>query len=138
MTSNQICYAEAGYPSLPDFIRYKFFHKMWLERLTMLDDPLSFTITVTMQTNTRTGKFIKELLEDKIPNMSSLIGKVNSVITASSSSWCLAYKEFYPYFKVHDIYTRKESPNLSQAFVHVDTVSQLRLVDGAGPWSPPC
>ena len=113
-TSNQVCYAEAGYPSLPDFIRYKqhkFFHEMWSERSTMPDDPLSFAITSTTQANTRTGKFIKELLENEVPSMTSLIEKVHSAITASNSSRCLVYKEINPHFTLHDIYKTKHVIN---------------------------
>ena len=109
-TSNQVCYAEAGYPSLPDFIRqkqHKFFHKMWSERSTMHDDPLSFAIRVTTQANTHTGKFIKELLSNEVPSMTSLITKVHTAINASNSSRCLVYKEINPSFTVHDIYRKK-------------------------------
>ena len=61
-TTNIVCYAEAGYPTLQDMVKFrqhKFYHKMWQERSDMRDDPLNFAIRLVCDSNTHTGKTVK-------------------------------------------------------------------------------
>ena len=102
-TSNLVCYAELGYPSLPDFFRFKhhrFFQRMWAERSAMQDDPLSLAIKIVKDSNTHTGKFVKTLITSECPSMTSLTTKVHAQIDDSESSRCLIYKEINPSFNV--------------------------------------
>ena len=80
---------------------------MWSERSDMQDDPLSLAIRITTQSNTPTGKFIRELIRNECPNMSSLIENVHTAIADSDSSRCRVYKDINPNFLVHDIYKTK-------------------------------
>ena len=77
-TSNLVCYAELGYPSLPDLLKFrqhKFLHKMWSERANMDDDPLSFAINTVMSFNTPVGRLVQHMTSNPVPDMSVLIKK---------------------------------------------------------------
>ena len=81
-TPNYVCYVESGYPSLPDFVKYRqhqFFRKMWNERSSMDDDPLAFAIRKVIATNTQAGNFVSELIESEIPQVSVLLEKAKVV-----------------------------------------------------------
>ena len=113
-TSNLVCYAEAGYPSLPDLIKFKqhnFFRNMWLERSGMQDDPLSFAIRTVANTNTHTGKLVQNFIANQPPVPTSLVTNVHSLIANSDSSRCLVYKEINPDFLVHDVYRSRHTIN---------------------------
>lgn len=74
-TLNIVCYVELGYPSLPDLVRYKehnFLKKMWDERSSMNDDPLSFAMKRVVNENTTTGKYVKEMIREEVSDMSVL------------------------------------------------------------------
>ena len=112
-TPNQVCYAEAGYPTLPDLIRHKqlkFFSKMWSERSRMNDDPLALAIKLCTDCNTPTGRLVSELV-NQIPNISSLSENVRDFVAHSATTRCLVYQEMNPTFETHPIYTTKHSIN---------------------------
>ena len=113
-TPNQVCYAEAGYPALPDLIRYKqhkFFNKMWAERSRMHDDPLALAIKMCIDCNTPTGRLVNQFVSSEVPNISSLSGNVHNFVADSIASRCLVYKEINPTFETHAIYTAKHKVN---------------------------
>ncbi len=106
-TSNKVCYAEVGLPSLPDLIKLKqhtFFRRMWLERSEMHDDPLALAIRVTLVSRTPTGRCMDTFPSTEAPNMSSIIENVCNDVANSDSSRCMTYKEINPHFEVHGIY----------------------------------
>ncbi len=81
---NDTCYAEAGFPSLPDLVRqkqHKFFTKMARERRGQADDPLMYAINVAMQANTTTGALISNFLNTDVPNIQSLLHNVHERIS---------------------------------------------------------
>ena len=58
-TSNLVCYAELGYPTLLDLIQHKqhkFFHKLWQERSGMNDDPWFFVVKLMTTYKTPVAK----------------------------------------------------------------------------------
>lgn len=113
-TTNNVCYAELGYPSLPDLIRHKqhkFYHGMWSERRDMTDDPLSFTIRYVMSLNTSPGKLISHMTDNDVPSISSLICNVHNAIANSQTTRCNVYKTINPQFKVHDVYVKRHVIN---------------------------
>ena len=90
-TSNLVCYAEAGYPSLPDMIKFKernYFSNMWLEKSVMQDDPLSQVIRVVANTNTHREN-LQNFITNQPPVLTSLIRNVHDLITNSDSTRCL-------------------------------------------------
>ena len=113
-TSNMVCYAEVGLPSLPDLIKFKqhnFFRNVWLERSGMDDDPLILAIRVTLASRTPTSRNIDTFISTEPPSLSTIIENVCNVIDHSDSSRCKTYKEINPQFKVHDIYKQKHLVN---------------------------
>ena len=107
-TASDICYAEAGYPSLPDLVRYKqhkFFYSMWEERQGMIDDPLRFAIEATAQSNTPVGKIVHDMINIQIPQWNTLMVNVQQKITRSHSSRFVTYKDINPPLTVHPVYT---------------------------------
>ncbi len=113
-TSNMVCYAEVGLPSLPDLIKlkqHKFFRRMWQERSGMNDDPLILAIRVTLASRTPTARCLDSFVTTEPPTMSSIINNVCNSIASSDSSRCTAYKEINPRFAVHDIYKQKHMIN---------------------------
>lgn len=125
-TSNLVCYAEVGYPALPDYIRVRqhtFFYKMWQERCGMQDDPLVFAIKVASESNTPTGKLINEIIRGERQSMATMMEKVYSAISNSNSSRCVIYKELNPDFRVHDIYRTKHNINE----LHRTSFTRLRV-----------
>ena len=68
-TCNDLCYVESGFPPLNDLVKEKqrkFFSKMWHERQGMVDDPLSFTLGLVMNSRYRTGNYVSELIGDNV------------------------------------------------------------------------
>lgn len=113
-TSNKVCYAEVGMPSLPDLIRlkqHKFFRRMWLERSGMSDDPLMLAVRVTLASRTPTARRIDSFISTEPPSLSTIVENVCNDIAYSDSSRCVAYKEINPHFTVHDIYKQKHVIN---------------------------
>ena len=89
-TPNIVCYAEAGYPSLPDIVRvkqHKFYSKMASERSNLIDDPLIFTIDIVTRANTPTGRIISDFIKSNIPGVADLMQNVYSSIIPSGIAW---------------------------------------------------
>ncbi len=62
---NDLCYLEAGYPSLCDLVKYKqhkFIRKIWSERNVMNDDPLIHTIKIVLDSNCVTSQTVNEYI----------------------------------------------------------------------------
>ena len=60
-TNNDVCMVELGLPSLRALIKAKqrnFFHKMWLERNTMDDDPMIHAVRLVMNYNDQVSRYI--------------------------------------------------------------------------------
>ena len=113
-TPNLVCYAELGYPSLTDLLKYrqhKFFNKMWCERSNMVDDPLSFSINTVIDANSPVGKIVRDMIHNNVPKMSDLLVNVHNAITTSDASRCNVYKVINPGFVVHEVYTKKHTIN---------------------------
>ena len=113
-TSNMVCYAEVGLPSLPDLIKLKqhnFFRKIWQERSGMMDDPLVLAIRLTLTSRTPTAGCLNTFINSEPPTMSTITNDVYNSIANSDSSRCIVYKEINPRFIVHDIYKRKHVIN---------------------------
>ncbi len=113
-TSNMVCYAEVGLPSLPDLIKLKqhnFFRRMWQERSGMSDDPLILAIRVTLASRTPTARCLDSFISTEPPTMSAIISNVCHCIAHSDSSRCTTYEQINPRFTVHDIYKKKHVIN---------------------------
>lgn len=113
-TPNIVCYAELGYPTLPDLVRlrqHKFLNNMWMERHNMHDDPLNFTMNKVISLNTNVGKIVETMTRSDVPSMSSLIDNVHVAIRTANGSRCNVYKEINPDLGVHSIYKDKHAIN---------------------------
>ena len=63
-TSNDVCMVELGLPSLRALIKQRqrnFFHKMWLERNTMDDDPLIHIVKFVLGYNDQVSRYINDI-----------------------------------------------------------------------------
>ncbi len=113
-TANLVCYAELGYPSLPDLIMYrqhKFYHNVWSQRRDLTDDPLSFAIKTAITLNTPAGKLVSRMTRDNIPHMSTLVRNVHDAIAGSHTSRCIIYKTINPRYVTHSIYSERHTIN---------------------------
>ena len=113
-TPNIVCYAESGYPSLPDLVKskqQKFFKSMWSERGNMDDDPLAFTLNKVIAANTPTGRYVENLIHDDEQGMDILMDNVRNLIRESVGSRCNTYKDINPTLETLEIYTKKHSIN---------------------------
>ena len=111
---NDVCYAEAGYPSLPDLIRLRqqrFFKKMESERRGQADDPLMYTIDLVMRANTVTSTKIREFLSTEMPTLQDLMRNVHDRISVSMGSRYAAYRTMNPTFAVRSVYKERHSVN---------------------------
>lgn len=113
-TPNDVCYAEAGYPSLPDLVRLKqhmFFSRMVSERSDLRDDPLMFTIELVNRDNTTTSRIIREYCIRNVPDSKSLIRNVYDRIAASNGSRCVVYRTMNPGYVTHSVYKDRHTVN---------------------------
>lgn len=113
-TPNDVCYAEAGYPSLPDLVRWKqhkYISNVLSERSDLVDDPLTFAFEIAKRNNTSTSRTITEFRDTDVPDVSSLIDNVHTRITASSGSRCIVYRNLNPNFIVHSVYKERHTVN---------------------------
>ncbi len=113
-TANLVCYAELGYPSLPDLVRYrqhKFYHNMWLERYELIDDPLSFAIRTAISLNTPAGKLVSRMTRENVPHMSTLLRNVHNAIADSNTSRCTTYRTINPHYVTHSVYSERHTVN---------------------------
>ncbi len=88
-TPNDLCYAEVGYPSLPDLVNFKqhkFFSKMVLERSELTDDPLIFSTEIATRSNTTLTRAIRRFIDTNVPDMNDVTQNVYERITASAGS----------------------------------------------------
>lgn len=109
-TSNLVCYAEVGYPTPQEFYIYtqhKYFHRMWVERSPMHDDPLSLAIRVAINAKTHTGKIENEFIQNRVLSKPALINNVHTMVTDSVASRRFIYKEINPTCQVHEIYRKR-------------------------------
>lgn len=109
-TCNDVCYVESGYPPLQEIIRYKqhkFFHNMWQDRSQYNDDPLAFVIGLVTNTNTPTGRLLREFTNTEVTDLSDAMQGVISDITSSNSSRRITYREMNPEFSVHYVYKER-------------------------------
>ena len=138
-TPNDVCYAEAGYPSLPDLIRQKqhqYFAKMSNERQGYGDDPLMFAVNLAMEANIVPGVAIRNFLNTEVPDSRSLMRCVYERIAASDGSRCVTYRTINPSFTVHSVYTERHAINdrWRMAFTRF-RVSGHNLAIESGRWN---
>ena len=96
-TTNIVCYAELGYPSLPDLVKYrqhKFFLKIWLESNGMDNDPLIYAINSAISSNTVVDRTVRDMINNNVPNMSEVMSGVHAAIRHSNTSRCVTYKDY--------------------------------------------
>lgn len=113
-TANSVCYAELGYPSMPDLVRYrqhKFYHNMWSDRRDMNDDPLSFAMKCVMTLNTSGGKLVAYMTGNNVPHLSTMVRNVHDNINNSNTTRYNVYKTINPHLTVHKIYEKKQVIN---------------------------
>ena len=113
-TPNDVCYAEIGYPSLPDLIRrkqHKFYKKIVMEREDLPDDPFMFALGVSTRENTPMSTTIRSFLYTDIPDMCDLMRNVHERIASSGGSRCIVYRTLNPSLSVHRLYTERHVVN---------------------------
>ena len=138
-TPNDVCYAEAGYPALPDLIRQKqhqYFVKMSNERQGMGDDPLMFAMNLAREANIVPGVSIGNFLSTSVPDSRSLMQNVYERIAASNGSRYVMYRTINPSFSLHSVYTERHSINdrWRMAFTRF-RVSSHNLAIETGRWN---
>ena len=102
-----VCYVESGYPSLPDLVKYrqhKCFKKMWDDRSSISDDPLSFAMRKVMGKNTSEGKIVSEMIEKEVFDRSVLLEEAKRSVAESDGSRCIAYKDINPTVSVSHLH----------------------------------
>ena len=107
---NDVCYVESGYPPFKDLIRHrqhKFFRSMWQERSQYDDDPLSFVIKITINSNTPTSRIVRDMVNTNVSDLDLLMQRVRDDIINSNSSRRTTYKDINPDLSVHYIYIEK-------------------------------
>lgn len=111
-TASVICYAEAGYPLLPDLMRHKqhkFLFNMWKERNSMIDDPLHFAMVTTIQSNSPVGKLVSEFITTPVPDWDTLMVNLHNKINRTQSTRYNTYKDLNPLLEVHEIYKHRHT-----------------------------
>lgn len=106
-TSNLVCNAELGYPTLSDILQLKqpfFFHVLWQETSGMFDDPFHLVVGSIRAMNKHVGKVVNKYTRDNIPNLRELVDKVRRALLTSRTSRCNEYKDINPTMAVHDMY----------------------------------
>ena len=106
-TCNDLCYLESGSPPVKDLIKYKqrkFFKKMWVERQGQLDDPLVHAMTITIQSNSSTGKYIESLINNSSNDVDDIMQKLRENLSHSNSSRRTFYRVANPEMTVAKIY----------------------------------
>ena len=111
---NDLCLMELGYPPLRSLIlskQRKFFSRMWRERKDMCDDPLSHTIKITLNYNTQTPRYIRDLINNNVHDVENAIENIKLKIIASESNRVKLYNTINPDLSVHQIYMSKIKVN---------------------------
>ena len=140
-TSNLVCYAELGYPSLPDLIQHKqhrFLRKLWQERSEMADDPWSFVVKLISTRNTPVARAVNKYIQDNVRDMSTLVNNVHRAIATSDTSRCNTYMDINPTMTVHEIYRARHAVNdLHRISFTRFRVSGHSLAIETGRWNRP-
>ena len=126
LTCNDVCFVESGYPPFKDLIKYrqhKFFHSMWQKRSQYDDDPLAFTIKITIDSNTPTSRTVREMVFTDVSDLCVSMQKVRDDILNSNSSRRTTYKDINPHLSLHCIYRDKHAVN----DIHRISFTQLRV-----------
>ena len=134
-----MCYAEIGYPSLPEFVKlkqHKFYSRAAVERLNLVDDPLMFCIDIVTRANTVSSRNIREFVNSSVPNLQDLMVTVHERISVSSGSRCAVYRSINPGFAVHGLYKDRHTVNdrYRMAFTRL-RVSGHNLCIETGRWN---
>lgn len=113
-TSNLVCYAELGYPTLSDLLQHKqhkFLHKLWQERSGMADDPFCLVVSSVRTIRTQVAKIVNKYTRDNVSNLSVLVGNVHRAIMTSQTSRCIVYRGINPSMAVHEVYRTRHTIN---------------------------
>ena len=113
-TCNDVCYLEAGYPSLSQMIKnkqHKFFKKIWAERSSMNDDPLTFTIRLALDSNTPNSRLISQYMTSDVRDYEKDRQELVHNIMGSNSSRRKTYVDINPNFILHEVYNTRHSIN---------------------------
>lgn len=113
-TPNDVCYAELGYPPLPELVQlkqHKFFSRIVTERLGTSEDPLMFCIDIVTRADTVIGRHIARFVNSSVPTIRDLMATVHERITISSGSRCAMYRLINPEFVVHSVYKDRHTVN---------------------------
>ena len=123
-TGNDVCMVELGLPSLRPLIKQKqshFFHKIWLERNSMDDDPLIHTVRLVQGYSDQVSRYINDITFNNSNDAEEAKRQMRLNITNSTSSRLHFYKIVNPNLGVHDIYTNNIKVN------DIERVSWTRL-----------
>lgn len=123
-TNNDVCMVELGLPSLRALIKEKqrkFFHKMWLERNTMDDDPLMHAVRLVLNYNDQVSRYITDITFNNFEDVEEAKREIRLNIINSASNRISFYKTVNPNLQVHDIYTSNINVN------EIERVSWTRL-----------
>ena len=113
-TNNDLCMVELGCPPLKALVKQKqakFFKSMRTDRENMADDPLNLMLSLTIDSNISTGKYIKSIIETEIDYECEALNLVIQRVNNSESSKCIYYKTINPDMKVHGVYDSKSNLN---------------------------
>ena len=109
-TNNDLCMIELGCPPLKALVKErqaKFFNFMRFDRRNMVDDPLNLMLSLTMDTNISTGRYIKSIVENEDNYVVEASNKLVQNVNNSDSSKCTYYKSINPDMRVHSVYDSK-------------------------------
>lgn len=138
-TANLVCYAELGYPTLPDIIMYrqhKFYYNMWLERHDLIDDPLSFAIRTAIILNTTAGKLVSRMTRGNIPHLSTLVRNLQQRHCRVHTSRCTTYRAINSNFVTQNVYNERRKVNdRHRIFITRFRVSGHTLAIQMGRWN---
>ena len=109
---------------------------MHTDRRDMIDDPLNHMLSLSLNANISTGKYIKGLIESRENFLSEGMSKIIDSVNTSDSSKCTYYKIVNPDMKVHAIYSCKSGINeLEQISWTKLRISAHSLAIETGRWN---
>ena len=73
----------------------------------MLDDPFAHAMALIRNTNIPTARFLNNLIESKLDDLSQSRNELSQAVLTSQSSKCVYYREINPNLIVHGIYSGK-------------------------------
>lgn len=136
---NDLCYLEAGYPSLSDLVKHKqhkFIRNIWSERNVMNDDPLIHVIKIVLESNCVTSQTVHEYINTGVKDLSVARQELVQSVIDSNSSRRKVYKEINPQFTVTDIYTTRHTINETHRVAYTQfRLSGHSLVCETGRWN---